>query len=122
MSPSERDMYDKLYAQHVSLQEDYRKLRVQMGNAKTVKVKASPAGKIDARGVRDSGKVGVAGGLVGAWSDDILNHIDLAINHAGGTIKFIYGLAMVEDVVGFIVGFLVLGLATAFVKLMKDYG
>ena len=123
MSPSEQDYYDKLLKQHKQLQEDYRKIRIKAGDAKTTpKVKASPAGKIDSRGVKDSGKAGMAGGLVGAWSDDINSHIELGINAAGGTLKFIYSVTMVEDVVGFCVGFIVLGLATAFLKLAKNYG
>tara|TARA_R110000737_G_scaffold118333_1_gene150816 strand:+ start:148 stop:519 length:372 start_codon:yes stop_codon:yes gene_type:complete len=123
MSPSEQDHYDKLLKQHKQLQEDYRKIRIKAGDAKTTpKVKASPAGKIDSRGVKDSGKAGMAGGLVGAWSDDINSHIELGINAAGGTLKFIYSVTMVEDVVGFCVGFLVLGLATAFLKIVKNYG
>lgn len=123
MSPSEQDYYDKLLKQHKQLQEDYRKIRIKAGDAKTTpKVKASPAGKIDSRGVKDSGKAGMAGGLVGAWSDDINSHIESGVNAAGGSLKFIYSVTMVEDVVGFCVGFIVLGLATAFLKLAKNYG
>ena len=122
MSPSEQDYYDKLLKQHKQLQEDYRKIRIKSGDAKVTKTKASPAGKIDSRGVKDSGKAGMAGGLVGAWSDDINSHIEAGVNAAGGTLKFIYSVTMVEDVVGFCVGFIVLGLATAFLKIVKNYG
>ena len=123
MSPSEQDYYDKLLKQHKQLQEDHRKLQLQGGESNKIpRAKASPVGNIDSRGVKDSGKAGMAGGLVGAWSDDINSHIELGVNAAGGTLKFIYSVTMVEDVVGFCVGFIVLGLATAFLKLAKNYG
>lgn len=120
MSPSEREHYNRLLEQYNTLQENYRKLRV--AKDRSVKVPPSPRGKIDSRGVKDSGKAGVAGGLVGAWSDDAMQHIEQGVEMAGGTVSFIYSFTMVEDIVGFCVGFLVLGLATACIKAMKTYG
>jgi len=52
----------------------------------------------------------------------VMGHIDAGMTAAGGTIKYIYGIAMVADIVGFCVGFVVLGVATAFVKVAKEYG
>ena len=124
MSPKERaDDYDQLWGQYQTLQSEVRRLKVAAGNVNTAtKGNPSPRGSIDKRGVHDSGKVGMAGGLVGAWSDDINSHIELGVNAAGGSLKLIYSFTMVEDVVGFCVGFLVLGLATAFLKIVKNYG
>lgn len=122
MSPSERENYDRLYQQYRDLQEVCRTLRIEAGKGKAVKAKPSPRGHIDKRGATDSGKAGIAGGLVGAWSDDAMQHIEQGIDAAGGSVKFIYSFTMVEDVVGFCVGFFVLGLATACIKAMKTYG
>lgn len=122
MSPNEQEHYDKLLVQHRLLQEVCRKLRIEAGKGKATKASPSPRGNIDKRGAVDSGKAGLAGGLVGAWSDDVMRHIEQGVNATGGNVKFIYSFTMVEDVVGFCVGFFVLGMATACVKAMKTYG
>jgi len=129
MSPEEKaDDYDRLLKLYSKLQDDYRKLQVAKNEdiakerVRRKPAPSSPRGTIDSRGVKDSGKVGIAGGLVGAWSDDVMGHIDAGMAAAGGTIKYIYGIAMVADIVGFCVGFVVLGVATAFVKVAKEYG
>ena len=78
-------------------------------------------GTLDKKSKQHSANVGIGCGFAGAWSDDIMNHVELAAQHAGGWVKFFYSVTMVSDITGWLLGFIVGYIAMAFYKVTQHY-
>jgi len=119
---NDADLIKRLEQMNDALRQENSRLRTGVEQyRKQKKYKASPRGSIDEQGTKAAAKAGVGCGFAGAWSDDVMQLVDAGAQHAGGWVTALYHTTMVEDVVGWCIGFLVGSLAVGFYKFTKKF-